>query len=475
MRRQLKGFLCAGMLFLFGSALTACSSVGEYKRPEVALPETYRGSVSAGSVTPSDSVISSVPYRSFFADKGLCALIDSAMVNNIDLQVGLKNIDYAEQTLKQAKLGLLPTLSIGAEGSLSRTSDNGLRPILTGDKAIEDYTASAIATWEADIWGKIRSRKKSALASYLKTRDAATAVRTRIVADVATGYYNLLMLDSQLGSSKKNLALADTTLKMMRLQYSAGQTTALAVQQQDAQRQTIALSVPVIEQKIALQENALSILCGRMPAAIQRDRSLFTLEVNDQLPAGIPSALLQNRPDVRAAELAVRAAHADMGEAKANLYPSFTVTAEAGVNSFRSSNWFTVPGSLFGYVQGGVLQPIFQHGQLKAQYEQSKIKREQAELVFKLSLLKAVGEVSDALVQLDKIKSQEVIAAARVTTLKKGVSNAVMLFQAGMATYLEIMVAQSMALQADLDLADIRRQHFTAKAELYRALGGGWR
>lgn len=449
--------------------LAACGVTHEYRQPDVAFPLGYRGQMQAGEGTHADTVMAKMPYRSFFADNNLRALIDTALVNNIDLQIGLKNIDIAQQTLRSAKLGNLPTLNIVAQDTHTTPSNNGVQT------TPQDYVASATASWEADIWGKIRSRKKSALATYLKTQEATKAVRTRLVADVASGYYNLLMLDEQLDSSRKNLALADTTLTMIGFQYRAGQVTSLAVQQQEASRQSIALSIPVIEQKIAVQENALSTLCGKMPGTINRDRSLFTQKVADTLPSGIPSELLQNRPDVRAAEMAVRVAHADMGEAKANLYPSLTVTASGGLDALQSSKWFTTPGSLFSVIQGGALQPIFQRGQLKAKYEQSKIKREQSELEFKQSVLKAVEEVSNALVQLEKVKSQEVIAEERVATLHGAVANAGMLFQAGMATYLEVIVAQANALQAELNLADIRRQHLSVMAELYRSLGGGWR
>jgi NodT family efflux transporter outer membrane factor (OMF) lipoprotein len=468
MRKKTNSFLFACIRFLMISSLGACGVTHEYKKPDVALPDSYRGGLPA-SASNADTVMALLPYRSFFADPTLRALIDTAVVNNIDLQVGLKNIDIARQTLNSAKLGNLPALSIGVQDTHTTPSDNGVQT------TPQDYVASASASWEADIWGKIRSRKKSALASYLKTQEATRAVRTRLVADVASGYYNLLMLDSQLDISRKNLALADTTLKMIGFQYTAGQLTSLGVQQQEASRQSIALSIPLLEQKIALQENALSTLCGRMPGTINRDKTFFSSKVKDDLPFGIPSALLQNRPDVRAAELAVRAAHADMGEAKANLYPTFTVMASGGLDALKSSNWFSTPGSLFGYLQGGVLQPVFQRGQLKAKYEQSKIKRDQSELEFKQSLLKAVEEVSNALVQLEKIKSQEGIAEERVATLQHAFANAGMLFRSGMATYLEVIVAETNALQAELTLADIRRQHLSVMAELYRSLGGGWR
>jgi NodT family efflux transporter outer membrane factor (OMF) lipoprotein len=469
MKIQAKDLLKGTLQSLLLISLTACGVTREYKKPDAALPVSYRGGVIAAKGSPDESSVALLSYNSFFADKTLCALIDTAAANNIDLQVALKNIDYARQTLHSSRLGLLPTLNVGVQNSRTNPSDNGAKT------NVEDYTASATSSWEVDIWGKIRSRNHSALAAYLKTQEAAKAVRTRLVADVASGYYNLLMLDVQLESSKKNLAIADTTFKMIGLQYDAGQVTALAVQQQEALRQSIAGSLPAIEQKIAVQENALSILCGRMPGVIQRDRALFAIKVADVLPSGIPAALLQNRPDVRAAELAVRGAHADMGESKAALYPSLTVTAAGGLEAFKTSQWFTLPGSLFGVLQGALVQPVFQRGQLKAKYEQSKIKREQTELEFKQLLLKAVGEVSDALTQLDKVKSQELIAEQRVAILHKAVSDAGMLFKSGMATYLEIMIAQTNALQAELDLANIRRQHLAAMAELYRSLGGGWR
>ena len=469
MIKKANGFFLACICFLIFCTLGACGVTHEYKQTETAFPAGYRGEVHSVSQAESDTVMALLPYRSFFADPTLRALIDTAVVNNIDLQAGLKNIDIARQTLNAAKLGNLPTLNVSVQNTRTNPSENGVQTTR------QDFIASASSSWEADIWGKIRSRKKSALAAYLKTQEAAKAVRTRLVADVASGYYNLLMLDEQLDISRKNLALADTTLKMIGFQYTAGQVTSLAVQQQEASRQSIALSIPVIEQKITIQENALSTLCGRMPGTIFRERSLISIKVADDFPSGIPSALLQNRPDVRAAEMAVRIAHADMGEAKASLYPMVTITATGGLDALKSSNWFTTPGSLFSLIQGTVLQPVFQRGQLKARYEQLKIKREQSELEFKQSVLKAVEEVSNALVQLEKIKLQEVIAEERVATLQKAVANAGMLFQSGMATYLEVIIAQTNALQAELNLADIRRQHLSVQAELYRSLGGGWR
>jgi multidrug efflux system outer membrane protein len=325
------------MLLVTCAALAACGVTHEYKQPDIAFPEGYRGGKPSEKNITAESSVALLPYKSFFSDSTLLALIDSAVAHNIDMQIALKNIDYAHESLNVAKLGALPTLNVQVQYTMSKSND---------------YVAGGVLSWEADIWGKIRSKKKSALANYLKTEEAAKAVHTKLVAEVASGYYNLLMLDRQLEISRKNLDFADTTLKMIRLQYDAGQGTSLGIQQQEALRQNIAGSLPVLEQKISAQENALTILCGSMPGDIKRDRTLLSTKVADTLPSGIPSALLQNRPDVREAELALRGAHADMGVAKASLYPSLTLSASGGVEAVKASDWFTLPEALLGSVQG---------------------------------------------------------------------------------------------------------------------------
>jgi multidrug efflux system outer membrane protein len=463
----------ATILLLAALLLGGCSPSGRFHRPDPGLPAAFRGEGSAASTA--DTSIALLPYNRFFRDSTLVGLIDRAVEGNLDLQVALKNIDYARLTLNAARLGVLPEVSLGVSASSARPSDNGPSAVTSGDKTVESFTASGRASWEADIWGKIRSRRKSALASYLKTAEAAKAVRTQLVADVADTYYSLLLFDAQLETARRNLALADTTLTMIRLQYDAGLVTSLAVQQQDAARQSVALRVPELERQIAAAENALSILTATMPGSVRRGEPLFRTAIRDDLPAGVPAALLENRPEVKEAEMALRAAYQDVGTARSSLYPSITLTAEGGLNALRASDWFTTPGSLFGFVGGAVLQPVFQQGKLQAALRQAEIRNLQAELAFRQSVLRAVGEVSDALAALRKIQEREAIAAHRAASLKTGVSNASMLFKSGLATYLEVMLAEETALQAELELADIRRRHLSAMAELYRALGGGWR
>uniref|UniRef100_Q3ARB5 RND efflux system, outer membrane lipoprotein, NodT n=1 Tax=Chlorobium chlorochromatii (strain CaD3) TaxID=340177 RepID=Q3ARB5_CHLCH len=459
--------LLAATQLAIATTIVGCSAPKESMPPDVAMPDAYRGAATVAA--PSDSTIAQMPYQNFFADTALTALIEQTLAHNADLQSALKNIELAEQTLDAAKVVWLPSLNLSAQTIRNESSEHGVR------RTPKEFTAAVSASWEVDVWGKIKNRKQSVLANYLKSQEAVKALKTRLVADVASGYYNLLMLDEQLAVARKNLALADKTLAMMQLQYQAGQFTHLAIRQQEAARQQLAATIPQIEQAVAVQENALSVLSGSMPNAITRNPSLLQVKPTNTFAVGIPAAMLHNRPDVQAAEFALKAATADMKESGAAFYPSFTITAQKGVSALQSSDWFNVPSSLFSVVQGTMLQPIFQRGQLEVTYKQSQVKRDQAALAFRQSVVKAVAEVSDALVRIEKLQTQEQLAEERVATLQQAVRNADMLFRSGLATYVEVMSVQSNAHNAELTLADLRRQRLTATAELYRALGGGWR
>ncbi|MCG8343780.1 MAG: TolC family protein, partial [Chlorobiales bacterium] len=233
---------------VFFLVLSACSMAGKYTQPDMNLPASYRGADVPDSGKVDIAFTGAIPYRSFFADSSLTVLIDSAVENNLDLRVAVRNIEYASLALKQVRLGNFPELSLQAAGSTATTSDYGRNPLPPGTESTEEYTASLLLSWEADIWGKIRNSRKAALSEYLRTVEAKKAVQTRLVADVAQGYHNLLLLDAQLGISNRNLALADTTLAMMRLQYEAGLVTSLAVEQQEALRLGLLSGIARIEQ-----------------------------------------------------------------------------------------------------------------------------------------------------------------------------------------------------------------------------------
>ncbi|MBB2147741.1 TolC family protein [Pedobacter gandavensis] len=462
--------LTALMLLVF---LGGCKVSKDIILPVTSIPENFRN-----ASKDSTSSIAQLSVKQFFLDVTLGDLIDTALLRNYDLQIAMKNMTAAELLFKQSKLGNLPQVNLNITANSSRPSDNSLNGLSAGQflgtKHIEDYNANLGISWEADIWGKIGSQKKAALASYLQSAEARKAVQMRLIANVAQGYYRLLMLDTQMSIAKRNVALNDSTLRMIKMQFDAGQVSSLAIQQAEAQQLLAAQLVPALEQEVSIQENALSILAGQLPAAIIRQGSLDKVNFPAQLSAGVPSALLAQRPDVRSAELSLDLANAQVGIAKASMYPSLNITATAGLNAFKASNWFNVPASLFGVVAGGITQPLFQRKQLKTQFEVAKIEREKAVLQFRQSVLNAVGEVSDELMRIEKLKQQETIAQRRVKTLKEAVKNAGLLFNNGMANYLEVITAQSNALQSELELASIKTAELHATVALYRALGGGF-
>lgn len=461
-------------LLLIIAALSACKVSKDIQTPQAALPANFRGDIAHDTTSIAD-----IPWKSFFTDAALQKLIDSALVKNYDMQLAIKNIDAAQLLVKQVKWNYVPAVGLNVTASSSRPSDNSLNGISLAQflktNHIEDYSANVSLSWEADIWGKIRNQNKSAVAAYLQTSEARKAVQTNLVAGVSQGYYNLLMLDEQLNIAQKNLALNDSTLRIIQLQFNAGQVTSLAIQQAQAQQQAAAQLVPQFEQDIALQENALRILTGELPDKITRTQKLNNISFTDNLSAGIPSALLSRRPDVKSQELALNIANAQVGINQANMYPALRITASGGVNSFKTSNWFNVPASLFGILAGSVIQPLLQRKELKTKFEVAKVEREKTVIQFRQSVLNAAGEVSDALVKIDKLKEQQTIASNRVNTLQQATSNANFLFKNGMANYLEVITAQGNVLQGELQLASIKTARLNAVAELYRSLGGGWK
>ena len=457
------------------TALAACKISKNVETPKAALPETFRNA----AVTTDTASIADLPLDSFFTDASLQKLLDSAIAKNYDMQVALKNIEASQLLFKQTKWAYLPDARLQISAGSNRPSDNSLNGLSASSflktTHIEDFTTSVGLSWEADIWGKIRNRNGRALAEYLQTIEAKNAIQTNLVATVSQGFYNLLMLDAQLSIAEKNLALNDSTLRIFGLQFSSGQVTSLAIQQAEAQRLNAAKLIPELQQNITLQENALSILAGELPGRTERNLQIDQVKFPETLTTGVPTTILNRRPDIRRSELALDVANANVGIAKANMYPALTITASGGINSFKASNWFNIPASLFGAATGGLTQPLFQRNQLKTQYEVSKVERERTVIEFRQSVLYAVGEVSDALVKIEKLKEQQTIAATRVKILEQAISNSNLLFQSGLANYLEVITAQSNVLQSELELVAIKRAQLAANVDLYRSLGGGWK
>lgn len=461
------------LVVVFAIGVASCSVEKGYKRPDTGLPSTYN------SITSSDSSLATQSWKEFFQDTTLTQLIDQALEGNFDLQTAIKRVDIYQSLAKQARAAWLPSLQLQATASTLNPSQNSLNGIslssFLGANHLEDYALSADLAWELDIWGKIKSSKKAALADYLQTYEVQKAVQVSVIRQVADAYYNLLMMDEQLAIARRNIVLNDSIVQIMELQKNAGEVTSLAVEQSIAQKQASELLEQQLQQAITLQENALRLLVGDLPGEINRTQGLDDVSFTGELSTGVPADLLRYRPDVRAAEQALVAANARVGVAQSSLYPALRITASGGLNALEASDWFSVPASLFGLVGGGLTQPVFQRRMLKTQLEIAKAEREQSVIAFRQAVTTGVHDVTNALVKLEALQSQYDIADQRVSTLRNAVRNAQLLFKSGLADYLEIITAQRGALDAELEKAIIARQQLSARTELYQALGGGWR
>jgi len=465
--------------FFVLTSLTACS-VNKYQQPKIDnLPENFRSDIFSDSTQIQENSIAKIPYNEFFTDPDLLDLIAQGITNNNDFKIALKQIEIAALGYSQSKWGNIPVVGLGVgTAAINRPSDNSMNGKMfgqfLGQRYIEDYTSTINISWEADIWGKIKGRKEAALANYLKTTEASKTVQTQVVTQIALGYYNLLMLDTQLDITNQNIELINTTLRMIKKQQELGITTTLSVQQQENARDQILASIPVIKQAITVQENALSVLTGKMPSDIVRSTKLKETAVPTYLSVGVPSEMLSYRPDVKNSELTVRQAFAHVKVAERSLYPTLNITAQGGLNAFEFKNWFDIPGSLFATAAGSIFQPILNGKQLKTQVKQSKIGMEQAEINFKQTVLNAVAEVSNVLASIESADQQEMVTTTLVNRSNDAVATATKLFKNDMATYLDVIVAQNNKLQAELNLAAVKQQKLSAVVNLYRALGGGW-
>lgn len=466
---------------------SACAPQGNYKAPEFEIPGSYRTQQNKELIQ--DSVgISAINWKSFFADEDLSSLIEKGLVYNFNMQNALKNIEIADQKLKQAKVAWLPSVSLNVGSTAYQwRSDNYYGTPSSNyyknkgtDAPSEMYVNSAQyisaleLSWEVDIWGKIKSQSAETLAAYLQTHEAKKAVQTQLIAQIAEGYYNLLLLDAQMEVAQTNYDLTKNTLKIVQLQRDAGQITSLAIQQTRSQMLVAKALLPSLKQQIAVQENALSLLTGQLPGTIIRDTKLADVNYEESLSTGVPLYMVRSRPDVRQFELELKRKNAAVGVSQTNRYPTLKIDVSGGVNSMLAGNWFAIPGSLFGSLVAGVAQPVFKNRKLRTAYEVAKLERTQAEIDFQKTVYTAINDVTDALIVLESLDEQLEIAEEQVNTSRLGIKQSNLLFNSGYATYLEIITTQRVALESELNLNKLKQNKLLARVKLYKALGGGW-
>jgi len=448
--------------------LQSCFVAKNYSRPELETESLYRT-----DNLPQDSIsMADVSWRDLFKDEQLAAYIEQGLENNIDIRIALQNVVAAEAYVKQGKAGYYPTLSGTTSFTRTKNSENSqFGSFFT--RPLEQYELSGTLSWEADVWGKIRSNKRAAGASYLQSVSAHQAVKTNLIAGIATTYSQLMALDKQLEVAKQTLDARKKSLETTMALKDAGQVTEVAVKQTKAQVHTTEIIVIDLENNIKLLENAFSILLGEGPQKIERG-NLDNQSIDTDLSTGVPYLLLANRPDVMQAEYGLINAFELTNVAKSSLYPSLSLSATGGFQSLEFDNWLDA-SSLFSNLVGSLTQPIFNGRKLRTQMEVAKAQQEQALLAYKQALLTAGREVSDALYTYNaesqklEARAKELEAYATAETYSEELLNN------GLANYLEVLTARQNALNSELNYVDSQYAQLSAIVELYRALGGGWK
>ena len=459
------------VLFVSFLLITSCRVAKKYEAPKLETQGLYRTDT---SYKDSLKALSAIPMETFFADSLLNGYIDEAMVKNHDMKVILERIQIAGALFKQTKRAFLPTLQGNASiarSKLSFTQGYGLVDNVT------QYDVSLATSWEADIWGKLGSAKRARLAGLLKAEGAKQAIQSALVANVATKYFELIALDEQLRVLRETAENRKSYVATMKKLKEANVVNGAAVVQSEANQYQAELGVPDLERQIREIENELSVLLGRKPGAIVRG-TYGTIEEEDSmgLSVGVPSQLLLNRPDVIQTELAFREAFENTNGARASFYPSFTITGAAGFSSFEFEDLFKENVGLFANVAGGLLQPIFNRGNLNANLEVAKSEQQIAYYNFEQTMLKAGQEVSDALFAYQQADIKCKKRSGQLDALNKSVLYTKRLLEYNSQTnYTDVLTSEQNLLSAEMQgIMDVLERKVSI-INLYRALGGGWK
>lgn len=458
-------------LIAFGLfSIQSCFVAKDYQRPDDVKTEAqFRTDI----VASQDQTIADISWQEFFSDPTLKAYISKGLQNNLDIRTALQNIAVTEAYMKQGKAGYMPTLSAGPGYTFTKTSANTQFGRITGSQSLSQYDVTGNFSWEADIWGKIRSNYRGATANYLQTVEAHKAVQTNIVATIANTYYQLIALDEQRKAIVQTIGFREQSLATTKALKEAGTVTEVAVNQTEAQLYNAKALLVDVDSNIKLNENILSVLLGESPQDIARG-TIENQTIATQLAVGVPAQLLENRPDVKAAEYAFINSFENVNVANANFYPSLTLTASGGVQGIDIDKLFDAQ-SLFASVVARLAQPILQKRQIKTAKEVALANQEKALLAYKQSILTASKEVSDALARYQAAEAKVPLKEKEAALYNQSIEYSQELLNYGMANYLEVITARESALNAELNAINAKLNKLTSVVELYRSLGGGWK
>lgn len=443
-------------------SLAGCKSLyGNYERPDVKTSGIVRDPVDDKAALAGSSDFGNLPWRSVFTDPQLQTLIEKALENNPDLLNAALNIDIAEQQLRASKLAFLPSVVFAPNGSISHFG--------THTSSTQAYTLPITASWDVDLFGKLRSQKKAAQMALIQSRDYKVAVQTNLICNVANLYYTLLMLDRQKQIVDDMSGLTKNTWDMMKLQMEFGRARSTSVQSAEAAYYSVQTQGADIKRQIRETENTLSLLLGEPAQSIARG-SLDNQSLPTNFSGGIGVQLLSNRADVHANEMALAQCFYNIQEARSRFYPALNISP---TGAWTNSNGLVNPGKLLLSVVGSLTQPIFMRGQLKAGLRVAEDRYKQAYNTWQNSILKAGAEVSNALVAYNSADEKNKLQQQQIDVLKQNVDHTQMLYAQSSSSYLEVITAQQSLLNAEISQVQEQFTKLQAIVNLYNALGGG--
>lgn len=469
----------AGIAF-FLLAFTACKMPAIVEKKEnKTVSASYANSSQDSTNTATQS------WRQFFTDPNLVSLIDTALKNNQELNITLQEIEIARNEVRARKGEYLPFVGVGVGAGVdksgrytSKGSSEANTQIKEG-KATPDplpnFVLGGYATWEVDIWHKLRNAQKSAASRYLASVEGKNFMVTNLVTEIAGSYYELLALDNQLAILNQNIQIQSNALAIVKLEKEATRVTELAVRKFEAEVFKTRSLQFAIQQQIIETENRINFLVGRYPQPVARNAEGFPNMIPHTVQVGVPSQLMANRPDIRRAEFELAAAKLDVKVAKARFYPQFSITAGLGYNAFNPSYLLKTPESLMYNFAGDLLAPLVNRNAIKAAYISANAKQIQAVYNYERSILGAYIEVANQVSRISNLQKSYDLKLQQVTALTQSIDISTGLFKSARADYMEVLLTQRDALEARFELIEIKMQQLNASVNAYRAVGGGWR
>ncbi len=475
-KRVIKYLGIIGLSLLYASCVPTIVRKTENKT----VPESYsRDSVVKDSVNSA-----TLKPKAFFTDSNLVSLIDLALQNNQELNIVLQDIVIAKNEVRARKGAYLPFVNAGAGAGVARTplytsqgASDAVNNITPGQKVpvnLPNYMFGANASWEVDIWKKLRNAKKSAFFQYLATIEGRNFLVTLLVSEIANSYYELMALDNQLLILKQNISIQQNALEMVKLEKASARTTELAVRRFEAEVLKNQSRQYYISQQIVQAENRINFLVGRFPQPVLRNSSLFANMVPDTIRQGVPSQLLDNRTDIKQAAQVLEAMKLDVKATRANFYPTFMITAGVGYQAFNPQYLLKTPESLVYTLAGSLIGPVINRNAIKANYYSANARQVQAVYNYERTILNAHIEVATQLSNISNLKKSYDLKAKQVEALTQSIDISIGLFRSARADYMEVLLTQRDAVEARFELIETKKQQMNARVNTYQALGGGW-